>query len=163
MSVNRLKPYVYVLPEDDANRELANGFHLHPSLLNSRQIQVLPIAGGWANVRDKFVKGYTKEMAKYKHAHAILLVDFDEHADRGDVIKAAIPDELSDRVFVIGAWSNPEALKQANLGTFEEIGWKLAEDCRSGSNQTWGHELLMHNAEELGRMTLTLKPFLFPG
>ncbi len=64
---------------------------------------------------------------------------------------------------MIGAWSNPEALKKAGLGTFEQIGRKLAEDCRTGSNNTWGHELHKHNAEELDRMTSRLKPVFFPG
>ena len=44
MSVNVYKPHVLVLPEDDANREIANGFLLAPSL-KLRNIQVLPCAG----------------------------------------------------------------------------------------------------------------------
>jgi hypothetical protein len=31
MAVNRYKPHIYVVPEDDANRQIANGFLLHPS------------------------------------------------------------------------------------------------------------------------------------
>jgi hypothetical protein len=45
MSVNRYKPHVFILPEDGADHELADGFQLHPSLVNSRQIQVMPIVG----------------------------------------------------------------------------------------------------------------------
>jgi hypothetical protein len=30
MSANKYKPHVVVLPEDDANRQLANGFLTHP-------------------------------------------------------------------------------------------------------------------------------------
>lgn len=47
MSVNNYKPHLLVLPEDEANRQLANGF-LQDFSLNLRCIQVLPIAGGWA-------------------------------------------------------------------------------------------------------------------
>lgn len=47
MSVNVYQQHVLVLPEDDANRQIVNGFLLEPSL-NERVIQVLPIAGGWA-------------------------------------------------------------------------------------------------------------------
>ena len=44
MSVNRHKPHLLVLPEDDANRQLARGFELE---LSTRQFQVLQPAGGW--------------------------------------------------------------------------------------------------------------------
>jgi hypothetical protein len=76
-------------------------------------------------------------------------------------MKKIIPDQLRNRVFVIGAWSEPEDLRKARLGTFEEIGWKLAEDCRSDSKSTWGHELLKHNADEVDRMKSVLRPILF--
>lgn len=46
MSVNRHLPHVLVLPEDDANRQIANGFLLHHAIGN-RKIQVLEEAGGW--------------------------------------------------------------------------------------------------------------------
>ena len=45
MSVNKYRPHVYVLSEDDANRQIANGFLLHPDLL-ARNIQALPEVGG---------------------------------------------------------------------------------------------------------------------
>ena len=43
MSVNKFRQHVFVLPEDDANRQLANGFLLD---LSVRQVQILPEAGG---------------------------------------------------------------------------------------------------------------------
>jgi hypothetical protein len=46
MAVNKYKPHIYVLPEDDANRQIANGFLLHESV-DSRSIQVMPTTGGW--------------------------------------------------------------------------------------------------------------------
>jgi hypothetical protein len=76
-------------------------------------------------------------------------------------MKKIIPDELMNRVFVIGAWSEPEDLRKARLGTFEEIGFKLAEECRSDSKSTWDHELLKHNADEVVRMASVLRPILF--
>ena len=51
MSVNVFQPHLMVLPEDDANRQIVNGFLLDPSL-NQRAIQPLPIDGGWSKVRD---------------------------------------------------------------------------------------------------------------
>ncbi len=42
MSVNRALPHVLVLPEDDANRQIANGFLLALDSSVQRRIQVLP-------------------------------------------------------------------------------------------------------------------------
>lgn len=44
MSVNKHLPHVFVLPEDDANRQLANGFYLAESL-DVRRMQVLQPPG----------------------------------------------------------------------------------------------------------------------
>jgi hypothetical protein len=52
------------LPEDDANRQIANGFLLNP-YLNERAIQVLPIVGGWKKVLDEFNSVHAREMNKY--------------------------------------------------------------------------------------------------
>jgi hypothetical protein len=161
MSANKYKPRVFVLPEDDADREIANGFLLHPSL-DLRAIQVIRSAGGWKNVRDKFVSEHIKILKNYSKTHVVLLIDFDEDAEKLEYVKSSIPAELEERAFVIGAWSNPEALRGADLGDFETIGWNLAEACRSGSDSPWDHDLLKHNAEELHRMTPILKPILFP-
>lgn len=160
MSVNRYRSHVYVLPEDDANRAIASGFLLHPSL-DVRAIQVLPSAGGWTHVRERFVNNYILTLNNNRDAHVVLLIDFDHHAGRRNDVRESIPEALRDRVFVIGAWSEPQAMRPDKLGGFEAIGMSLAEDCRSGSNSTWNHEQLMHNAEELQRMTPILKPILF--
>ncbi|MGA2659008.1 MAG: hypothetical protein ABSH34_16015 [Verrucomicrobiota bacterium] len=71
MSVNKYRPHVYVLPEDDANRQLANGFLLHPDLL-ARNIQVLPEVGGWHEVLDHFKSDYANGMGLRQHVLPIL-------------------------------------------------------------------------------------------
>jgi hypothetical protein len=48
MTVNRKRPHVFVIPEDDANRQLANAFVLEVD--HDRQIMVLKEAGGWLSV-----------------------------------------------------------------------------------------------------------------
>jgi hypothetical protein len=35
MRINKYKPHILVLPEDDANRQIANGFILEPTLNQS--------------------------------------------------------------------------------------------------------------------------------
>jgi hypothetical protein len=162
MAVNKYKPHIYVLPEDDANRQIANGFLLHESV-DFRSIQVMPTTGGWTRACDTFVDEYVTVMKNNENTHVVLLIDFDDQNGRPDWVKTeVIPPELIARVFVIGARTTPEDLRRANLGTFEEIGRKLAEDCRRDSSMMWSHQLLAHNAGELVRLTAALGPILFP-
>jgi hypothetical protein len=158
MSVNKYTPHILVLPEDDANRQLANGFLLHPSL--STQIQVLEEVGGWSKVLDCFEKDHVKKMDALPDRFMVLLIDFDGQQDRLHRANAVIPDNLKDRVFVLGVWTEPEALR-AILGSYEKIGRAIAEDCREDTSTTWGHELLKHNTSEIERMRQQVRPILF--
>ncbi|HAI68549.1 MAG TPA: hypothetical protein DCM38_03825 [Gammaproteobacteria bacterium] len=162
MSVNKYNKHLLVLPEDDANRQIANGFLLEPNL-NDRVIQILPPPGGWIKVLNAFRDNHISEMHKYKNRMMLLLIDFDQDETRLANIKNQIPDELKARVFVLGTQSEPEKLKKhiANGKTFEEIGKALAEDCVNETDKIWGHALLKHNREELARMIPFIKPFLF--
>ena len=92
----------------------------------------------------------------------VLLIDFDNDETRLQDSKAGIPQDLSDRVFILGSRSNPEALKQAGLGSYEIIGSALAQDCRHETNAIWEHELLRHNTGELDRLREHIRPILFP-
>jgi hypothetical protein len=70
-----------VLPEDDANRRLAIGFTIKPSVRLER-IQVLKEVGGWKEVLSRFEQVYTKD------------------------VKAKISSHLAARVFVL---ANPKS------------------------------------------------------
>ncbi|MBD2086604.1 hypothetical protein [Coleofasciculus sp. FACHB-542] len=160
MSVNKYQPHLLVLPEDDANRQIANGFLLY-SKLNSRAIQVLPEASGWKDVVEKFTNDYASTMRQYPHRIIVLLIDFDQDKDRLDYVKQNIPIDLEDRVFVLGVLSEPEKLRSDIKKNFEEIGETLANDCPDDTNELWEHELLKHNKTELARMVPSVKSFLF--
>jgi len=162
VSVNKYKPHVLVLPEDDANRQLANGFILHPDL-PARTIQVLEEVGGWLVVLTRFLDDHVAEMECNANRFMILLIDFDADPNRLQHAKGRIPAHLADRVFLFGAWSEPEALRRALAGTYEQIGRKLADDCHEGADNTWRHELLRHNAVEIDRLRASVRPILFPG
>src|SRR6266446_10607727 len=109
MSVNKYQPHVLVLPEDDANRQLANGFLLEQSLL-TRKIQVLEEVGGWTLVLERFLSDHVVDMERYPGRFMVLLIDFDGREERMQHAKARIPAHLTKRVFILGAWSEPEAL-----------------------------------------------------
>jgi len=160
MSVNKYLPHVLVLPEDDANRQLANGFLLD-QYLSTRKIQVLEEVGGWIQVLERFLSDYVAGMDLYQSRFMVLLIDFDGRKERLQDAKARIPENLVDRVFILGALSEPEALR-AKLGSYETIGLAMAQDCREETNTTWGHHLLRHNTGELDRLREHVRPLLFP-
>ncbi|MEQ9237866.1 hypothetical protein [Coleofasciculus sp. E2-BRE-01] len=160
MSPNQYKPHILVLPEDDANRQIANGFLQSPNL-NARAIQVLPPAGGWQRTVEQFINDYVPTMRKFSQRMMVLLIDFDNRENRLSYAQSQIPDDLKERVFILGVQSEPENLKRDINKSFEEIGDVLAQDCSDNTNELWEHELLKHNKTELERMIVSVKPFLF--
>jgi hypothetical protein len=161
MSVKRERPHLFVLPEDEANLQLATEFLAQVDANRQRQMYVLAVANGWNRVLDLFESVHVAEMDRYPQRFMILLIDFDGRQERLNIVKARIPDHLIDRVFVLGAFTNPEALKTA-LGSYEDIGLALVQDCREDTDTTWGKPLLQHNTDELDRLREDVRPILFP-
>jgi hypothetical protein len=161
MAANRHQPHILVLPEDDANRQLANGFRLSLDLSIARRMDVLPPAGGWTQVVDHFVSDHIFDMEKFPLRAMILLIDFDGQESRLNDVKHRVPGQLSHRVFILGTRSEPEELKKAGPGSYEEIGIALGRDCRTEGYATWQHDLLRCNAVELDRLRNHVRPILF--
>ncbi|MBD2480490.1 hypothetical protein [Planktothrix sp. FACHB-1365] len=160
MSVNRHRPHILILPEDDANRQIANGFILNPNL-NESVIQVLPYDRGWENLLQTFINDHVPKIRQFPERRMVLLIDFDKREDRLSYVQGHIPNDLIERVFILGVQSNPERLRTVTKNTFEGIGETLARDCVNNTNELWGHDLLQHNQPELNRMRSSVKPFLF--
>lgn len=161
MSVNAYTPHLLVLPEDDANKDIANGFLLD-SRVWPRKIQVLPPAGGWSKTIDCAAKEHAQGMQNFPERRLLLLIDFDNDVvNRLAIVIAKIPPAFYSRVFVLGVSSEPEILRTACAKKFESIGETLAGECASGQQMLWAHPLLTHNAPELTRLILDVKPFLF--
>ena len=160
MSVSKYVDHLLVLPEDDANTKVLNGFVLHDTI-NSRLVHVLPEAGGWRHVLDEFEEIHVKELRIYPKRRMLLLIDFDEKENRRQEAEARIPADIQERVFLIGTWAEPEKLRTALGRSLEEIGRALAEDCFRNTTTTWSHPLLQHNTDELVRLREQVHPFLF--
>jgi len=157
---NNYRPHINVLAEDDANRQIANGFRLELNV-NHRAVKVLPVPGGWKKTVEEFTNKYASEMRQFPQRMMVLLIDFDDDENRLSYVKKQIPDDLKARVFVLGVLSEPENLRTDINKNFEEIGEALAKDCSDNTNELWGHNLLKHNKGELDRMASSVKPFLF--
>ena len=161
--VNRNRPHVLVIPEDEANSRIVNGFHLDLDPTAERQLQVLPEAGGWTHVLEVFESTYVPYLDRCAIGHLVLLIDFDKREDRLVSATARIPQRLRDRVFILGCRNEPKNLKGTRLGCIlEDVGMRLAEDCRNETDIMWGCAELRHNAPELARMREVIRPILFP-
>ena len=162
MGVNRYKPHVWVVPEDDACRQLANGFVLHPSL-DAIPIDIKPAAGGWPKVLTKLSREYIIGLRDYALRHLVLLIDFDNNVEeRTKHFREQFPKDLYGRIYLLGSRSAPEPLRRDFGQSFEKIGQLLADDCANKTNASWGNELLRHNIPELDRLTTSVRNILFP-
>jgi hypothetical protein len=161
MSLNRYKWHIHVLPEDDANRQIANGF-MQNLALDASVIQILPPVGGWNKVVDEFVEVHAVEMRKYTLRTILLIIDFDgKMVERLKYISDKIPADLADRVFILGVQTEPEELKRILHKSLEEIGKALSQDCEDNTRTTWECSLLAHNRAQLDRLFVSVRPFLF--
>jgi hypothetical protein len=162
MSVNKFLPHVFVIPEDRADEQIANGFVLHDQV-DTRQIQVLQCADGWGDVLEKFEIEYIPYLKNHRDGYVILLIDFDLQYDgRRERFDKAVPGDLKNRVFVVGAKETPETLRQALGMRFEDIGLSLAEDCYQGTVDLWNHDLLSQNEPDRIRLLETVRSIVFP-
>lgn len=154
MSVNKYKPHIWVIPEDDANRQLVLGFLLHDSA-NDRVVGVRSPVGGWKKVLNCFLAEYVPLLRSFPQGNVVLLIDFDDVENRRDLFAQSIPADLQSRVFVIGSRDEPETLKSQLAMNLEDIGHHLAEECQSGQFILWSHAQLAHNQVELERLIET--------
>ena len=159
--VNKYQPHVLVLPEDQANIEIANGFLLTPSL-KARNLRVLPCCHGWLKVLEGFV-AQISEMEKLPNRRMILLIDFDqEFAIRSHYVFDKIPNNLRSRVFVLGTADEPEKPRTALGKSMESIGKDLGDACANRlTDGLWQHRHLQHNQPELERLLVEVRPILF--
>jgi hypothetical protein len=159
MGVNRERPHVEILVEDDANRQILNGFSLHHAY--GTQVHIPKVAGGWPKVRAEVAQTYVRRMRQNPHLHLILVVDFDERDGRYETIFSEVPDDLKARVMLIGAKDDPQALARAARKSREALGQELAEACFERIDGAWGSDHLAHNAEELRRVGETMRNLIF--
>lgn len=160
MGVNRHRAHLIVVPEDDANRQIANGFEQIASLVGA-QFRIATVSGGWTRVREDLLARYSQHLKRYPMALLLLLVDFDGTSNRVEEVKRDLDPSLMGRVFVLGAKTNPEDLRRAMNLSFEAIGLEVGKACLGENASLWCHELLQHNQPELQRLEASVKPFLF--
>lgn len=159
MSVNRERLHLIIVPEDDACRQLVNGFFL---VADHGQVRVSTVAGGWRRAVDVLLDTYVPYLERNDNGHVLIVVDFDDDSGRGNAILEKVPTTVRDRVFVLGCLREAEDLKRANLGNYESIGKTLADECKDSRREVWVHELLAHNEPHTAILSQALQATLFP-
>lgn len=152
---NKYDHHLLVIPEDEANRQIMTGFNTHLDV-NSRRVQVEPVAGGWKKALELFARDYVSGMVKYDKRHVLILIDLDENIERLQEAKSFVPADLRGRVFIMGCLDEPERMREATGMSKEGLGEALADACLSGHGDVWSNSMLAHNQEELERMNKTI-------
>ena len=166
MGVNKYQSHLLILAEDDAYRDLANGFVKHFAVAVNKILIEKP-AGGWLELLKIFSQEYESDVRKYPNRYVLLLLDLDGDQERSEeIFTNRIPDEIKDRVFILCCKDEAESIKgELGSGKFEAIGEKLAQSCYDdtyiNSNTPWLCSQLQHNRNELARLATTVRSFLF--
>ena len=156
--MNRHRPHLIVVPEDDAIRQVAIGFE--KSVDRGQQFQVRREVGGWLAVLAAFLKDLVPHMNLYNGAHVVLAIDFDKDLEaRRCRFDNEIPPQLRDRVYVLGSRREVENVR--DFGSYEVIGEKMAQACRNGAEAFWAHPDLENNLTEARRLHSAVQKLLF--
>lgn len=164
MATNVYRPHLFILPEDKANHDIANGFRLDLPHTISHQVKILHFVGGIPAIKASIQSNEAKGLNQYAERFLAVLVDFDgKGKSRYDEIVDTVPLDLRNRVFILGSLQEPENLRSSLVtqnkvdpNTWEKIGSLLATDCLTGKAVTWRHEQLKHNRSELNRLSVLL-------
>ncbi len=159
MGLNKHKPGLYVIPEDDADRQIANGFLEDFRVQNA--FQVMPPAQGREKVLSQIIEVYVPILQKYKQLKVIGVLDFDGRKDRYEQKLQEIPNGVRERVFLLGTLNNPEKLKASAGLHFESLGEKLAQECCDANFELWNNEQLVFLKDEVLRAKEELWTVLF--
>lgn len=158
---NKFKEQLIVIPEDDANRDLANGFVRAMSPQKHRNIWIESSAGGWLKAVEACKE---LDLASRTKWVVVLLIDFDgKFPARLAEIKADIDSQLHSRVFVLGSADEAETINSGRK--LETTGRELGEACASAASTSPGSRWMMkdlaHNAPELTRLCTAVGSLLF--
>ena len=156
MRPNRLKPHLFIIPEDDKDRSIALGA-LGALNINAK---VMGNTRGWRKVEKLLNKEYIPRLRNNANTHLVIVIDFDNWGEqRYEKVISWVPNELKDRVFILGPAKEPKDLKrELKLRmSFEEIGGTLVTDCdEEHISPLWDREMLSHTKPEFRRLLDTI-------
>ena len=165
MAVNNYDRHLLIIPEDDAYRDIANGFVGHFAVAD-KKIRVEKPAGGWLKLRQSFTQDHEKGLRQYPKRHVLMLLDLDGSPNRAQEFTNAISKDIRERVFLLCCRNEAENVKkELGYGHFEPIGQQMAQSCydnaRDAPESPWTCGQLRQNEGELRRLAEAVCSFLF--
>lgn len=150
-----------IVPEDQKNNDLINGF-INGSRFDVRQIQVMPIAGGWSKAADSVE---TLNLAERANRHVLLVIDFDDNLEkrRKEIDKRLtkfLDEAQRKRVYLLDTRNIPEDFRSALHMSAEQVGAKLSLECEDPQSHFWQGALFEHNFDERTRLIAEVLPLL---
>ncbi len=172
--MNKYKPNLQILCEDEINQDIARGFLLgfHGfELQNPSPIEVCKdVTRGWKKAENQLRDEWVDKLKDNENLFLLILIDSDKRDGRIKEIRNEIPDIIKDRVFVIGCFSEPEVLKQQAHEAIKEakmkvsseaVGKVLFQHCKDNPpNNLWGLNELNHNSDEILRLKQNTSSFI---
>lgn len=173
--MNEYRPHLKILCEDEINQNFAKGFILG---LNSYQFlhpqieTIKDVAGGWNKAVNGLNEVWLNQLKQNKYLFLLILIDSDGNSNRLNAVLSTIPNDLKERVFVMGCLDEPETLKQQSHAAIkqmdkkekvsdEAVGKVLFQHCKDNpENNLWHSDELKHNLAEIERLKENTKHFI---
>lgn len=160
MSVNNYRPHLKVLCEDKINQDMVRGFVMGIFNVSQRIEIIQDVAGGCHKAKVLLENIWIEKLLKYPTMFLLIIIDFDKDINRITYMRENIPEELKDRVFILGCFDEPEKFKQyarEKIGSkkgipSESIGKVLFLECKDDNLELWQSEHLKHNLQEIERL-----------
>jgi len=149
--VDKFKPHLFIVPEDDADRQIAVGFQMH--LEAKGEMQIVDVARGWLKVVGVIKDEYVPLLKNNLNSHVLGIIDCDKDADRIAEQLENFPEDIRNRIFLLG-------VRSAKMH-FAEIGEKLADECYKDELDLWNHEMLSYSSSEALRAKDVLRELVF--
>ncbi|MCC7493641.1 MAG: hypothetical protein IT204_14900 [Fimbriimonadaceae bacterium] len=157
--MNKYEAHLVVIPEDGKDADLVRGFLMAPGV-HAERVDLRAPAGGWLKAVSLAHQAWLQSMRRHPERRLLLVIDCDGNPGRLAEVTEGIPDELRDRVFVMGPLDSPEILCRETSQRTEGIGGSLAEACVANQPGLWQHPQLQHNAAELQRLADSVRAWL---
>ena len=157
--MNKFKPHLFIAPEDDADRQIAVGFQMH--LEAKGEMQIVDVARGWLKVVGVIKDEYVPLLKNNLNSHVLGIIDCDKDADRIAEQLENFPEDIRNRIFLLGVNENPQEFKRSAKMHFAKIGEKLADECYKDELDLWNHEMLSYSSSEALRAKDALRELVF--
>jgi len=160
LSVNKFKPHLLILPEDQAVKDVVVGAVESIRVKPAANLSIEKLLGGWRKLKDRLPE-CEKYLGQYPEGRLLFIIDLDRDPKRPKEVQAWIQGEFADRIFLLSSFHEPEALQRELTGSLEMIGGTLVDDCPDDQSEAWAHSHLEHNKPELERFMASCRPILF--